>query len=245
MEQNRRLREAMSGARVTPIDLASKLGVDPKTIQRWISGRIPYPRHRADVAKLLGEDEAFLWPETASGPGAAGSEIIRTYPYRSAVPMELWQRLFRNAENRIRVLAFSGLFLPETDPNLIDHLRQKAKDGVKIEILMGDPDCEAVRVRGLDEGIGEAMSAKIRNVLAFYKPLVGEPGISIGLHPTTLYNSVYQYDDEMLVNTHLYGAPAAHAPVHHLRWLSSGSLFTSYTKSVDRASEASKPLESK
>jgi hypothetical protein len=47
------------------------------------------------------------------------------------------------------------------------------------------------------------MAAKIRNVLrAYYKPYAGYPGINFKLHRTTLYNSIFWFDDDMLVNTH-------------------------------------------
>ncbi|MDP4507616.1 helix-turn-helix domain-containing protein [Nonomuraea turcica] len=43
---NDNLRHAMAAARIQAIDLASALAVDPKTVHRWLKGRIPYPRHR-------------------------------------------------------------------------------------------------------------------------------------------------------------------------------------------------------
>ena len=45
--------------------LVAATGVDPKTGQRWIAGRTPYPRHRRAIADLLGENEGYLWPQTA------------------------------------------------------------------------------------------------------------------------------------------------------------------------------------
>jgi hypothetical protein len=53
-------------------------------------------------------------------------------------------------------------------------------------------------------------------------------------HETPLYNSIYRFDDEMLVNLHCYGFPAAHNPVLHLRRLSGGDLFDTYADSFDR-----------
>ena len=79
------------------------------------------------------------------------------------------------------------------------------------------------------------MAAKIRNVLrAYYAPYAQHPGISIRLHATTLYNSIFWFDNDMLVNTHAYGVPANFAPVLHLRHLSSGTLFQTYARSFDR-----------
>jgi hypothetical protein len=39
-----------------------------------------------------------------------------------------------------------------------------------------------------------------------------------------LYNSIYRADDQVLVNTHVFGVTAAVAPVWHLRKLPAGEL---------------------
>ncbi|TDD13441.1 XRE family transcriptional regulator, partial [Actinomadura sp. KC06] len=31
---------------MTEAGVAARLGVDPKTVHRWVAGRLPYPRHR-------------------------------------------------------------------------------------------------------------------------------------------------------------------------------------------------------
>jgi hypothetical protein len=87
---------------------------------------------------------------------------------------------------------------------------------------------------GLEEDIGDAIAAKIRNVLLAYVPFASHPGITIKLHSTTLYNSIFWFDDDMLVNTQAYGVPAHFAPVLYLRHLSSGTLFQTYARSFDR-----------
>jgi hypothetical protein len=50
-----------------------------------------------------------------------------------------------------------------------------------------------------------------------------------------LYNSIYRFDDEMIVNPHVYGKVASHAPALHLHLhlhrLSAGDLFTTYEDS--------------
>jgi hypothetical protein len=77
------------------------------------------------------------------------------------------------------------------------------------------------------------MAAKVRNALAFYRPLDSIPGIEIRCHGTTLYNSIYRFDEEMLVNTHVYGFMAAHAPLLHLCRLSGGDVFETYSESFE------------
>ncbi len=64
MSGNDVLRLALAGAGMTANDLADRIGVDPKTVQRWVSrGRVPHPRHRFASAEVLGQPIDTLWPE--------------------------------------------------------------------------------------------------------------------------------------------------------------------------------------
>ena len=84
---NELLRRVMLQAGLREDDLAARLGVDPKTVRRWLNGRIPYPHNRAAIADLLGVGEADLWP------GAGGTltarvrpdELGAVYPHRRAM----------------------------------------------------------------------------------------------------------------------------------------------------------------
>jgi hypothetical protein len=49
----------------------------------------------------------------------------------------------------------------------------------------------------------EGIPGRIRMALAYYRPLVGVEGIEFRLHGTSLYNSIFRYDDQMLVNQHI------------------------------------------
>jgi len=75
-----------------------------------------------------------------------------------------WGRLFGAAEREIGVLVYSGLFLAE-DAEVQKSLADKARAGVRVRILLGDPDSKQVAERGRDEGVDDAMSARIRNAL--------------------------------------------------------------------------------
>lgn len=243
---NERLRDAMLRAGLTPFALGEKLDVSPKTVERWITlGRLPYPRHRHAIATLLQERESYLWPDALPPDRAAKlaeSEVVHIYSRRAVVPGDLWHRLVEQAEQQIGILVISGLFLPEQVPTLIKSLKAKALAGVQVRILLGDPQSESVAVRGAEEGIGEAMASKVRNALSFYEPLRGIDSVGAKFHSTTLYNSIYRFDEEMLVNTHVYGFPAAHAPVLHLRRLSGGDLFDTYADSFDRVWSSGRPI---
>ncbi|MBV9363196.1 MAG: helix-turn-helix transcriptional regulator [Solirubrobacterales bacterium] len=48
------LKDALRRAGMTPEEFAEVVGVDPKTVQRWVAGSTtPYPRHRATIARAL------------------------------------------------------------------------------------------------------------------------------------------------------------------------------------------------
>ena len=98
----------------------------------------------------------------------------------------MWGHLFSAAEREIGVLVHSGLFLSE-DTGIQKIFKEKAKVGVRVRILLGDPASQVVADRGEDEGVGDAMAAKIRNALMLYRPLGTVQNIEIRLHRTVLY----------------------------------------------------------
>jgi hypothetical protein len=85
------------------------------------------------------------------------------------------------------------------------------------------------------------MATKIRNALTLYRPLCAVENIEIRLHRTVLYNSIYCTDDQLLVNQHAYGIPAAQAPVF---WLcdTGGGMAALYLDSFEYVWDSSPPL---
>ncbi|MEV4267733.1 helix-turn-helix transcriptional regulator [Kribbella sp. NPDC049584] len=225
--------------------LAEELGVNVKSVERWIGGEIvPFPRNRHRLAIRLGRDESYLWPGTLTRDRAAAlaeSELVRIYPHRADVTADDWRQLFESGNAEIGILVYAGLFLAE-DTGLQRILRKKAKGGARIRILLGDPDGAHVAERGAEEGIGHALAAKIRNAQVLYRGLLEAPGIDFRLHRTVLYNSIFRADDRLFVNTHIYGLPAAQAPVWHLRKIPGGELARHYLESFDRVWDDATPM---
>ncbi|MBO0801670.1 MAG: XRE family transcriptional regulator [Nocardiopsaceae bacterium] len=233
---NEPLRQALIRARLREDDVAAHLDVDPKTVRRWLNGRVPYPKSRAALADLVGADEADLWPD-AGGPLTARArpeELGAVYPHRWAIPRDAWRRFFESAEHEIGILAYSALFLAE-DTGLLGILADKASRGVRVRIALGDPDSACVAERGQEEGIGDAMAAKVRNALTLYRSALAEAGnVEIRLHRTVLYNSIYRADDQLFVNQHAYGIPASNAPVFCFRESDNGDMIAAYLDSFER-----------
>jgi hypothetical protein len=243
---NERLRSSIATANLSVLDVASHVGVDPKTVERWITkARVPHRAHRWITAKLLGTDEAYLWPETVDDlrvKSASEAEFLHLYPHRGAVPASLWETLLDRATDCIDVLIFSGLFLSDSHGDLADTLIAKARNGTKIRIALGDPSSDAV-ARRAEEEIGDGLAARIKLSKSYLRPALETRGVELRTHATTLYNSLYRFDDDMLINTHVYGAPAAQNPVIHLRRVPGGRLFEHYLTSFERVWATATPIE--
>lgn len=241
---NERLRDAILAKGFSPDQVATRLGVDSKTVERWITqGRVPYPRHRHSLAAIVQESESYLWPNALDGyrsESAAESEVVKLYPHRNSIPADLWDRLLATVEESVDILVLAGIFFGEI-PAAIKNLRQKADQGVQVRLLVGDPSCRAVTVRGDEESLGKGvLAARIRNALASYRPLLGHDRIQIQFHQTNLYSSIFRFDNEMIVNMHVYGCQGAQAPALHLRRLATGDLFETYTSSFAMVWESAK-----
>jgi hypothetical protein len=165
---------------------------------------------------------------------ASRAELIEVFPDRASVPRETWLRLLTEAQERIDVLVFSGTFFAQTQPRVARMLADRLSVGVQVRLCFGDPASDAVAVRDREEGLGGTLAAKIRASLTYYRELAGVDGCEVRLHPTTLYASLFRYDDEILTNPHAYGEAASANPTFHLRKVDGGGLFDHYTASFDR-----------
>jgi hypothetical protein len=191
------------------------------------------------TAHRLGVDETYLWPEVLSSSNgrreeAGTSELVAIYPDRASVPRETLLQLLTEAQEHIGVLVFSGTFFAQTQPRVASMLAARMQAGVQVRLCFGDPTGSSVAIRDREEGLGGTLSPKIRASLTYYRELAGWDGCEIRLHDTTLYASVFRYDDQLLANPHVYGEPASLNPTLHFRKLDGGSLYDHYLASFER-----------
>lgn len=234
---NERLRGALVSEGLTRHALSEKVGVDPKTVDRWISGRLPHRVTRLKVATLLGEDETFLWPETRDDPRTISSseaEVVGVYANRGSVDTDLWMELAKRASAQLDIGAFAANFLPEALPQFVDAVEAKAREGVRVRLMFGDPESSAVRQRGEEENLGHLLAARCELTWNYWRPLIGVPGVEARKHGCTLYNSLFRFDDTVLVNSHAFATPTRMSPVMHLRKVVDGHLFAHYMESFER-----------
>ncbi|GAA2729410.1 helix-turn-helix domain-containing protein [Cellulomonas aerilata] len=233
---NDKLRSAVRSAGFSVAEFADEIGVDPKTAQRWMTlDRTPHRTTATRAAKLLGVPPSWLWPELdRAEQGAGDGEVIGFYAHRAQVPKMLWRDLLIGATQSIDLATYAALHLVEDHPETVTLLAHKASIGVQVRIAMGDPDAPAIHLRGEEEQMTDGLVGRVRMANAYYAPLINAPGVQYRLHHTTLYNSIYRYDDQMIVNHHVYGLHGYLAPALHLRKSDAGDLFATYAGSFDR-----------
>ncbi|MER6913731.1 helix-turn-helix transcriptional regulator [Streptomyces sp. NPDC000594] len=233
---NERLRAAMAAGGWTYATLATKAEVDPKSVERWVNlGRTPRRTTALLAAETLGEDVHTLWPalRQARAARAVSPELVALYEKRADVPVSAITDMFAQSREHIDVLVYAAIFLHEAYPRLNDLLRERAADGCTVRIALGDADSQNVRQRGEEEKFGHGIESRCRLALMHYRPLIGVPGIEVRTHGTTLYNSLFRADDQLLVNAHVWGVNAYGAPVWHLRRNGAGGIFDTYAQSFD------------
>lgn len=242
---NERLRGAIASAGMDIPTLAETTGNDPKTVERWITkGRTPHRRTRIVVADALGVDPEYLWPETAQEPraqAASTAELVHFYPSRSMVPAELWRGLIDSAHEAIDVLTFSASFLFDSY-DLSGVAKVKAEEGTKLRLLFGDQDSQAVRDRAEEEGTEGHLERACQLARRYLRDVNGyQNAVQVRIHSSRLYNSIYRFDQDILVNTHVLGAPAGQNPVLHIRRVPGGRVWSHYMQSFDYVWETAVP----
>jgi hypothetical protein len=185
---------------------------------------------------MLGVDEAYIWPEVLtekSTQSASTAELLSIHPSRSALPHETWRQLIAGTHEAMDILVYAGTFLIEQH-NLADVLREKSRQGVHCRILIGDETSPAVQQRAIEEGTAGGLEGRIQLNRRYLRDVLGLAGVEVRTHGTTLYNSLFRFDQDLLVNGHVFGAPAGFSPVLHLRRVPSGRMWDHYMRSFDQ-----------
>lgn len=215
----------MSDAGVTMAELAAAADVDAKTVERWLNtSRVPHPQARYAVARALGTDEMQLWEAARStvkyGPDR---EILAVYPSHAAVPDKVWRDLIGDATERIDLIGYAPYWLSWQVPNFAEILRGKAEAGVRVRVLIGDPDSPLVGADEAATGAPLTLTARIAQTRHLLEPLadvvaVRQSGMGFG-------RSVYRGDAVATVDWWLHGQNGTDFPVLHLRRRMDGGMF--------------------
>lgn len=242
---NERLLAAMEQSDMSVKELATLTQKDPKTVSRWIGGRVPHPRQRYVVAKALSEDEEYLWPGASRRPethSSATGEVVATYPYRSDMSSQSWWKLISPAENQIDLLGYTLYFLALDHPEFVATLQDKCENGCKVRAVIANPESEHVANRDREEREPITIRARIATTMKHFRSLRDCAGFEIRYQDAPLYNSVFRFDDQMLVTPHLFAVPGASAPLLHLRRLAPNGMFSRFSTHFENIWSSTTPI---
>jgi hypothetical protein len=221
---NETLYRALLDAQLSGEDVAARLQVDPKTVRCWLDGRMPYLRHRWALARLVGTDEADLWPQLRSARSRP-SEVVAIHPHRDSVPPGEWLSLFRGARREAGVLADNEFLLADglALPALLGSL---ATVGVRVRVCLADPATLKVQEPGRERLVVSPLpAAAVRRAL--------DPA-DLRVHGAGAYHTICYADDDLMVAQHAYGVPDGQAPVLRLRRAADGDMASAYLGSFER-----------
>ncbi|MBR7828997.1 helix-turn-helix domain-containing protein [Actinospica sp. MGRD01-02] len=242
---NDALRDAMKAAELTRATLAEVSGVDVKTVDRWLSDdrRVPHPRQRLAAAKALGTEPEMIWPSIKSiirrSPGL--KEILAAYPTRSALPSPVWGELVNGATRELTFAGYTSYFLWLTVPHLRETLRDKAAAGARVRFLLGDPDSEVTHSRELVEGVPLTIRSRIAISLSELEPLRDVPGVEVRFSDRHISLSVWAFDDQQIVCTHIAAAVGHDSPTYRIQRAGDGGLYAAYADHVNALWETARP----
>jgi transcriptional regulator with XRE-family HTH domain len=242
MARNQRLYDAIHRTGKRYEDVAAEVGADPKTVERWVTnGRLPHPPTRLQLSQILGVAEAVLWPD-APGVAYGTTELVDVYATRKELSPATVAALLDAAEHQVDILAYAAVWLWDTVPRFTDLLELKIAHETGVRICLGDPDSQAVLLRGREEGIGDALIGRCRLALSYAQSIRALEPNAIRLSDATLYASILRFDDDVLLNTHLLGNAAAESPVFHFRRERDNGIAANAIRTFERAWDAAQPL---
>jgi transcriptional regulator with XRE-family HTH domain len=192
-------------------------------------------QHYADPEALA--DEALLGELIRRYQKRSDREVLDVWPRRSEVPRELWDRLILGARSDIFLAGYTNYFFWTERPNFSDVLRRKAQEGVRVRILVGDPDGEVTRRRELVENAPLTIRTRIGITLDELAKLGQVPGLEVKISEVNaeahVSRSIFQFDREVLVCEHIAERLGHGSLTYHLRRMATDGPFDQYVAHAD------------
>ena len=177
----------------------------------------------------------MLWPEAVRTAVKTGydREVVSVYPHRSLIPRSLWRDLVGGAEKELVFAGYTNYFLWLDLPGLRGTLRRTAEAGAAVRFLLGDPDSPVTAERERIEAVPLTVSTRIRVTLDELGKLRAQAGQVQGrFSDRHIALSVFQFDHDMLVCTHLADQMGHDSPTLHLRRRQDGGVWDRYAAHV-------------
>lgn len=234
MGENLNLAARMSQMGKSAPALAAEIGVSKKSVTNWLNkGLAPNARNRYDIAKVLGCEIRDIWPDKVLSATNATAEVANAWGHRSDSPKDFWWSFFEAANEQIDLLGYAIQFLHEEHKDFATLLKLKANDGCSVRIVVADPQSQVAVGRDAEEGLNGGLIYRIQTSLTYLQPLVRTPNVEVRKQAIPMYNSIFRFDDEMLVTPHLYTKPGRLAPLFHIQRRIDDGVFDTFATSFE------------
>ncbi|MFI6228827.1 helix-turn-helix domain-containing protein [Micromonospora echinospora] len=244
MARNHVLKQALAATGLTVADLAERCEVDAKTVERWVSrGRVPHPRSRVRAAEVLGEDVGVLWPEVVRRAVKTGTdrELVGIYPRRADLPRPVFREAIERANSRLWFGGYTSYFVWLEVPGAVTTLAAKASAGADLRFLLGDPDSPVTAERDRVEATPLTLATRIAMTRA--EIAKADAAIPVRRSDRHIAMSVWVFDDEAIVATHIGAGLGQDSVTLHLRRAQDGGAFDRYVEHFESLWADGKPAD--
>ncbi|WP_256092076.1 XRE family transcriptional regulator [Micromonospora haikouensis] len=193
------------------------------------------------AAEVSGEDVRVLWPEMIRRAVKVGSdrELIGIYPRRADLPRPAFRDAIGQASSRLWFGGYTSYFLWLEVPGISATLEAKASAGADLRFLLGDPDSPVTAERERIEATPLTLSTRI----AMTRAELSKVGATIPVRFSTrhLAMSVWLFDEEAIVATHIGAGLGQDSVTLHLRRRQDGGAFDRYVEHFESLWTDGKP----
>ena len=245
-EPNEQLRHALRNAGLEIDELAAELGVDPKTAQRWLTGRTPYPRYRRRVADALRVPERVLWPYEVPDRDRVEAAATETIDVLTARDSPDWRELLADARERVELLDLTlGGVITDGDGRL---LADAARRGCRVRVLVSDRDSIHLAIAEQEAGryvsltSRSASSDDLDRVVELLSPHLERGELELRKFVGAGSYRILVFDDQALVRLRLPGVDADAMPWLYLTRERGDGILTGFTQHFETVWQNSEPL---
>jgi transcriptional regulator with XRE-family HTH domain len=168
---NEHLRTAITRAGLSLEEFGDIVGVDVRTVRRWIAGGTPFPRLRISAASALETTEHALWPGAVTPPAeppepepptpSALTDEIGGYPQARGTAAPNVRELLSSASSRVELIVASN----GDGEDLTRLLRAAVATGLPVRVIIGAPVHAAEPLFDIDTIEMRASATREENVL--------------------------------------------------------------------------------